>query len=61
MPIDLVIREFQREDLPALRNLILNAENFGEPFLESEMLILRRDSIPDFGIVYVATMKNKIV
>ena len=61
MPRDLVIREFQREDLPALRNLILNAENFGEPFLESEMLILRRDGIPDFGIVYVVTMKNKIV
>ena len=59
MSKDLVIKEFKQEDLSVLRKIILDAENFGEPFLESEMLFLRRDSIPDFGCVYVASIKNE--
>ena len=57
----LTIRNYTEADLPALRKIILEAENFGEPFLESELLNLKKDSIPDFGIVFVAIIKNKVV
>lgn len=56
----LTIREFKDEDLTSLHNLILNAENFGEPFLKPEQLNIRRDSIPEFGRVYVACLKSEI-
>jgi predicted N-acetyltransferase YhbS len=58
---DLIIREFEKDDITTLRDLILNAENFGGPFLNSEMLNIRRDSISDFGRVLVATLKGEVV
>ena len=58
---ELIIREFRQEDLSDLRSLILEAENFGEPFMDSEMLNLKRDGISDFGHVYVAALENKII
>ena len=42
---DLKIREFEKDDITTLRDIILDAENFGDPFLNSEMLNIRRDSI----------------
>jgi GNAT superfamily N-acetyltransferase len=57
----LVIREFEEGDLPALRCLILDAENFGEPFLEPEMLNIERDGVPEFGRVYVAAVDGEVV
>jgi ribosomal protein S18 acetylase RimI-like enzyme len=58
---DLIIREFEKDDIITLRDLILDAENFGGPFLNSEMLNIRRDSISDFGRVFVATFKGEVV
>ena len=55
------IRELTQEDLPTLRTLILEAENFGEPFLETELHALKWDSVPDLGKVFVATVKNQLV
>jgi len=52
------IRELKKEDLPTLRKLILEAENFGEPFLETELRNLKWDSVPDLGAVFVATVNN---
>jgi len=52
------IRGLKKEDLPTLRKLILEAENFGKPFLESELHALKWCSIPDLGAVYVATLNN---
>jgi len=52
------IRELRKGDVPALRKLILEAENFGEPFLESELHTFRWYSIPDLGAVFVATVNN---
>jgi len=57
----LVIREFEEGDLPSLRRIILDAENFGEPFLESEMLNIGRDGVPEFGRVYVAEVDGEVV
>jgi len=57
----LTIRIFKQDDLPSLNNLILKADNFGEPFLEAELLNIRRDSNPDFGRVYVALLNENIV
>jgi len=55
------IRELKKEDLPTLRKLILEAENFGEPFLEPELHALKWHSVPDLGAVYVATVNNRPV
>lgn len=57
----LKIRALKNEDLSPLRKLILEAENFGEPFLETEMRTLRWDSVPDLGKVFVATEENQLV
>jgi len=56
-----VIRELSEEDLPALRKLILEAENFGEPFLQSELHNFKWYSIPELGVVYVAKVNNRPV
>jgi len=53
------IRELKKEDFPTLRKLILEAENFGEPFLETELHALRWNSIPDLGAVFVAVINNR--
>ncbi len=58
---NLIIREFEKDDITTLRDLILDAENFGDPFLNSEMLNIRRDSISDFGRVFIATLKGEVV
>ena len=58
---ELKIREYKEEDLPVLRPLIIEAKNFGEPFMESETLNIKRDSISDFGHVYVAALGNVVV
>jgi len=58
---ELIIREFREEDLADLRSLILEAENFGEPFMDSEMLNVKRDGISDFGRVYVAALENIVI
>lgn len=55
------IRQLVKQDVPALRRIILEAENFGEPFLESELCNLKWFSIPDLGAVYVATVSDKLV
>jgi hypothetical protein len=58
---DFSIRIFRKEDLPSIRSLKLEAENFGELFLEPELLNIKRDSNPDFGRVYVALLEESIV
>lgn len=55
------IRKLKKKDLPALRKLILEAENFGEPFLETELRNLKWDSAPDLGAVFVASVNNQPV
>ena len=59
--MELKIRELKKEDLQTLRKLILETENFGEPFLETELHGLKWYSIPDLGAVFVATLDNRPV
>jgi GNAT superfamily N-acetyltransferase len=54
-------RGYNEKDLPTIRKLELAAENFGEQFLEWEMILMKRDSIPEFGAVFVAENKGEIV
>jgi ribosomal protein S18 acetylase RimI-like enzyme len=55
------IREYLPKDLTAVKALILEAENFGEPFLESELLHINKNTSLGLGKVFVATLKNRIV
>jgi GNAT superfamily N-acetyltransferase len=55
-----IIRKYEEEDWQRLRELELSAENFGEPFLESEMRFIKRDSIPEFGAVFVAEINEMV-
>jgi ribosomal protein S18 acetylase RimI-like enzyme len=50
-----IIREFLEADLEQIKNIILHAENFGKPFLDSEIGRIKiYQKVPDLGITYVA-------
>jgi len=55
------IREYSPSDLSQVRELILNAENFGEPFLEIEMLNIKKNTSLGLGKVFVATLKRGVI
>jgi GNAT superfamily N-acetyltransferase len=55
------IRVYSASDLPHLEKLILLAKNFGEPFLENEMLNIKKNTTPGLGKIFVATVGEKVV
>ena len=55
------IREYSYSDLAQVRDLILNAENFGKPFLENEMLNIQKNTSIGLGKVFVAVLKGEVV
>jgi ribosomal protein S18 acetylase RimI-like enzyme len=55
------VRQYSSSDLAQVKNLILNAENFGEPFLESELLNLKKNTLTGLGKVFVAVWDGKVV
>jgi len=55
------IREYSPSALAQVRDLVLNAENFGEPFLENEMLNLKKNTSMGFGKVFVAVLDGEVV
>ena len=59
--MELSIREYSPSDLSQVKELILNAENFGEPFLEIEMLNIRKNTSLGLGKVFVATLKERVI
>ena len=59
--MELSIREYSPSDLSQVRELILNAENFGEPFLETEMLNIKKNTSLGLGKVFVATFKGRVI
>jgi streptothricin acetyltransferase len=61
MPMDLEIRDYASSDLSQVKKLILEAENFGEPFLETELLNIKKNTIPGLGRIFVATLRNKVI
>lgn len=59
--MEIAIRENEPRDLARVRELILEAENFGRPFLETELLNLKKNTSLGLGKVFVAAFKNKVV
>lgn len=57
----IAVREYDKRDQPTLIKIELAAENFGEQYLESETHLFNRDSIPEFGAVFVAETQGEIV
>jgi GNAT superfamily N-acetyltransferase len=56
-----IIREYSVTDLARLREMILKAENFGEPFLETELLHLKKNTELGLGRVFVAVVGDQVV
>ncbi|NIO37727.1 GNAT family N-acetyltransferase, partial [Candidatus Bathyarchaeota archaeon] len=56
-----LIRDYASSDLPQVKKLILDAENFGEPFLETEILNIKKNTSLGLGKVFVATIRGQIV
>jgi len=55
-----LIREYNSSDFPQVKKLILDAENFGEPFLETEILNIKKNTTLGLGKVFVATVSDQI-
>lgn len=55
--MDLVFKEAEMEDITEIREIILQAENFGEPFLDHELSLLKRYLENDFGGAFIAVHK----
>jgi len=56
-----LIREYASADFPQVKKLILDAENFGEPFLETEILNIKKNTSVGLGKIFVAVIRGKIV
>jgi len=59
--MEVTIKEYLTTDLPQVKKLVLEAENFGDPFLETELLHLKKNTSLGLGKVFVATLKRKVV
>jgi len=59
--MEVSIREYSSSDFPKVKELILEAENFGEPFLETEMLNIRKNTSVGLGKIFVATLKGQVI
>ena len=60
-PMKVLIREYTSSDFLHVKKLILDAENFGEPFLETEILNIKKNTSPGLGKILVAATGNQIV
>jgi len=56
-----LIREYTSADFPQVKELVLDAENFGEPFLETEILNIKKNTTPSLGKIFVATVEGQTV
>lgn len=56
-----LIREYASSDFPQVKKLILDAENFGEPFLEIEILNIKKNTTPGLGKIFIATIRGQII
>ena len=55
------IREYAPADLSQVKELVLNAENFGEPFLEVELLNLKKNTSLGLGKIFVAAIDERVI
>jgi streptothricin acetyltransferase len=56
-----LIREYASSDFSQVKKLILDAENFGEPFLETEILNIKKNTSLGLGKIFVATIRNQVI
>lgn len=56
-----IIREYAHTDFARVRELILKAENFGEPFLETELLNIKKNTSLGLGKIFVAALKSQVI
>ena len=59
--MEVLIREYTSSDFSQVKKLILDAENFGEPFLETEMLNIKKNASLGLGKIFVATIRDQVV
>lgn len=59
--MEVLIREYTSSDFSQVKKLILDAENFGEPFLETEMLNIKKNTSLGLGKIFVATIRDQLV
>jgi len=60
--MEVSIREYSSSaDLSQVKDLILKAENFGKPFLENELMNIKKNTLLGLGKVFVATSNKKVV
>ena len=59
--MEVSIREYSSSDFSQAKELILEAENFGEPFLETEMLNIKKNTSLGLGKVFVASLKGQVI
>ncbi len=58
---DVLIRQYSTSDFPQVKKLILEAENFGEPFLNSEVMNIKKNTTLGLGAVFVAVLNTQII
>jgi len=56
-----LIREYTSADFPQVKKLILDAENFGEPFLETEILNIKKNTSLGLGKIFVAAIRDQVI
>jgi len=61
MDLKVAVREYSSNDFSRVKELILKAENFGEPFLETELLNIKKNTSLGLGKVFVATLEDEVI
>jgi len=61
MDLKVAVREYSSNDFSRVKELILKAENFGEPFLETELLNIKKNTSRGLGKVFVATLEDEVI
>lgn len=59
--MNISIREYRSSDFDEVRTLVLYAENFGDPFLETELLNVKKNTIEGLGKIFVATLAGETI
>jgi GNAT superfamily N-acetyltransferase len=59
--LEVAVREYASTDFSRVKELILKAENFGEPFLETELLNIKKNTSLGLGKIFVATLRNEVI
>ena len=59
--MEVLVREYSPSDFSQVKKLILDAENFGEPFLETEILNIKKNTSLGLGKIFVAAIRDQVI